>query len=417
MKTILKISVIASLMIITPNIVADDSVKTADNIQEMFANGDVSGQIRLGYYSNNPKVSGENTTYATAIGGQLKFETAAFYGLSAGIALYTSQSIMALSGDQDLNDATKNKFNSFLSSDEKNYTEMAEAYINYEYNGFNFRAGRQLIDTPLADSDDLAMTPNTFEAYIASYTFDDLGLTFIAGNIQRMQGVDTDYENVTAGSWMDAGDSATNMLAALYANDMIEAGIWYYDIGKLTKAVYADATASFELANDSSISVGAQYLKESEKNNSDVEGSIAGVMAEGSSVGLTAILAYDRVFVKSGNSINQGFGGGSSYTNMQSMTAGALHEGDHGDGSSYVASLGYEVLGVNLSAAYGDFKADAINGGGKGHVSEIDLGLEYEYNDGEADLSIFYVISEDKESSPKTQFDFSSLQVTLNYNF
>ena len=46
---------------------------------------------------------------------------------------------------------------------------MAEAYINYKYDTLNFRAGRQVLNTPLADSDDICMIQNTFEAYVATY--------------------------------------------------------------------------------------------------------------------------------------------------------------------------------------------------------------------------------------------------------
>ena len=130
MKKILKISLAAS--VILSSVYADESVKTANSIKEMFSNGEVSGQIRLGYLDVNTKVTGENDTSATAIGGQLKFETASLNGISLGVAVYTSQAITALSGEQ--NDG---KFNEELTSSEKHYTELAEAYINYGYNGLN----------------------------------------------------------------------------------------------------------------------------------------------------------------------------------------------------------------------------------------------------------------------------------------
>ena len=115
MKKILKISLAAS--VILSSVYADESVKTANSVKEMFSNGQVSGQIRLGYLDVNTKVTGENDTSATAIGGQLKFETASLNGISLGAAVYTSQAITALSGEQ--NDG---KFNEELTSSEKHYT-------------------------------------------------------------------------------------------------------------------------------------------------------------------------------------------------------------------------------------------------------------------------------------------------------
>lgn len=395
----------ASLVLGSVNVVADE-VKVANSVEDMFSNGNVSGQIRLGYYD----VDATQDTYATAIGGQLKYETASLSGISLGAAVYTSHSISSLSG-------SNNKYSDFLASSKKSYTELAEAYINYSYEGLNLRAGRQLIDTPLADSDDIAMTPHTFEAYVASYTLKDLGLTLIGANVQRWQGTDADYENSTLNSWKDTGDNSTWMAAALYKNDMFETGVWYYDVEKSAKAVYADVTAPIAVGENQEVTLGAQYLTESESSNSGVDGSIAGVMAESSFLGANVMLAYDRVSVNDGKQIFEGFGGGSSYTNMNTMTAGNLHDGTHGDGSSYLASLGYEVSSVNLSVAYGDYKADAIGAGAKAHVSELDIGLTYAYNDGKADLTVMYAVGTDKESSVRTSYDDDSLQVTINYNF
>ena len=412
MRNIIKLSLLAT-MTLSSVVIADESVKTASNIQEMFKNGKVSGQIRLAYLDVDTKVTGANDTSATAIGGQLKFETASLNGLSLGAAFYTSHAITALSGEEN-----DDKFNEELTSSEKHYTELAEAYINYAYNSLNIRIGRQLLDTPLADSDDIRMTPHTFEAAVASYTFDDIGLTLIGASIQRWQGVDADYENVIDNGWAETNGedgSGTYMVATTYSKNNIEAGAWYYDIDKLTKATYIDAAYTLALG-EAELTLAAQYLNESESDNSNIDGSIAGAMVEASFFGITAGLAYDDVSVDNGKEIFEGFGGGSSYTNMDTMTAGSLHDGTYGDGKSFVASLGYEIAGANIFAAYGDFKADAIGAGDKAHVTEIDLGVEYAYSD-EIDAALYYIIGKDKESSAKTEFDDSHVQLTLNYNF
>lgn len=407
MKNIVRINL--SLCLLFSFTVADE-LKVVDNLQDMFKDGKVSGQIRIGYKDNHAAEESIKDTYATAIGGQLKFESASLNGISFGVAGYTSHTIHALSGDGD-------KFNDALSSYEKSYTELAEAYINYSYDNFNFRAGRQVLDTPLADSDDVAMTPHTFEAYVASYTFKDLGVTLIGANIQKWQGIDSEYENVLLNSWQDTGDNGTWMAAALYNNDFIESGVWYYDVEKSAKAVYADITGTIVFNEDVSLMIGAQVLNENESSNSNIDGSIVGAMAELAFFDATASLVYDRVNVNDTKQIFEGFGGGSSYTNMDTMTAGTLHDGTYGDGSSYVASLGYNIANINLFALYGDFKADAIGVGQKAHVTELDIGATYEYNDGEADITIVYVDGKDKESALKTSYDDSHIQITANYNF
>ena len=391
-----------------------------DNIADMFKHGTISGQIRLGHISYDTKVANTRDTSATALGGQLKFETAHFNGVSLGAAVYTSQNINALSGDQG-----DGKFATDLSSSERNYTELAEAYINYNIGGFNFRGGRQLIDTPLADSDDIRMTPHTFEAYIASYSFDDLGLAFTAGNIQRWQGVDADYANVTNDRWVEAGEDGTWLGAVHFERDNIEASAWFYDVSKATtdsvanKAVYTDIAYSMDINEDIALTVAAQYLNESESDNSGVDGSIAGVMVEAAIGSLTLGAAYNRVSLDDGKSIFEGFGGGSSFTNMDTNTAGLFADGQYGDAKSYVLSASYDIAGANIFAAYGDFKADSYAAGAnaQGHATEINVGVGYSHNEGEIEASLVYVVGEDKESSVATEQDDDHLQLTLNYNF
>jgi len=413
MHTIIKLSLVTALAL-SANVFAEDikTPKEAKNLTQMFSDGEVSGQIRLGYASNKVETTGDKNTYATAVGGQLKYETASLMGVSLGTAMYTSHSINALSGKPE-----DGKYNDELASSQRDYTELAEAYLNFSYEGFNFRGGRQLIDTPLADSDDIRMTPHTFEAYIASYTFEDLGLSFIAGNVLNWQGVDTGYNNVVNNVWAETGEDGTRLGAVTYANDFLEASVWYYNVTKAANAVYADVLGTIAINDDIEVAIGAQYLTESEKDRSNVDGSIMGVMVEAGLYGLTLSGAYNQVSVKDGKEIFEGFGGGSSYTNLDTVTAGTLHDGTYGDGKSFVIGAAYEIAGFNIFGAYGDYKADAIFGGTKAHVTEMNFGLEYEYNDGEADAAIVYVIGDDKESSTKTDFDNDRMQVVLNYNF
>jgi len=421
MHKIIKLSLVTTITLSTLAFAEDvKTPKEAKNLTQMFSDGEASGQIRLGYAANKVETAGDKNTYATAVGGQLKYETASLMGVSFGAAMQTSHSINGLSGRDD-------KYNNELASNEKSYTELAEAYVNFSYEGFEFRGGRQLIDTPLADSDDIRMTPHTFEAYIASYTFKDLGLAFIAGNILSWQGVDSEtdqgepFSNAEKNVWAKTGENGTRVGAITYSTDYIDTSIWYYDVTKETTAFYADVAGTIPLGDESEIVLSAQYLTENDQKkdgiNSDIEGSIIGAMVEAKFYNLTTTLAYDKVSVKDGKSIFEGFGGGASYTNLDTVTAGALHDGSYGDGSSYMLGLSYEVAGFTIFGAYGDYKADAIGGGDKAHVSEMNFGLEYEYSDGEADIALIYVVGKDRESSAKTEFDNDRIQVVLNYNF
>ena len=424
MNKLIKLSLITTLALSTSVFAEKNKEKSVpskvSDLTKMFSDGKVSGQIRLGYGANIVKTDGDKNTYATAVGGQLKYETASLMGLSFGVAMQTSHSINGLSGRGD-------KYNNELASNEKSYTELAEAYLNFSYGGFEFRGGRQLIDTPLADSDDIRMTPHTFEAYIASYTFKDLGLSFIAGNISNWQGVDSEtdlgepYANAENNVWAKTGENGTRVGAVTYSTDYLDTSVWYYDVTKVTTAFYTEIVGTIPINDESEIEISAQYLTENDQKkdgvNSEIEGSILGAMVEAKFYNITTTLAYDKVSVKDGKSIFEGFGGGASYTNLDTMTAGALHDGTYGDGNSYKFGLSYEIADFTIFGAYGDYRADAIAGGVKAHVTEMNFGLEYEYNDGEADIALIYVVGRDKESSTKTEFDNDRIQVVLNYNF
>ena len=370
-----------------------------DSVKDIFEKATISGQVRLAHYSLNPDT--DKTKSVTALGGQLKFETAQLNGINAGIAIYTSQSIEALSGEQ--NDG---RFSDYLTSSEKSYTELAEAYLNYTTKSFNIRVGRQSIDTPLADSDDVYMTPNTFEAVFITYNLKDLGLSILGANIQRMQGGDANYTNVINDSWMDTGDNGTNMLAFLYANDALEVGIWYYHIDKSTKAMYMDASANFEISKNNGLSLYVQYLDENEENGSDVDGSIAGVMLEVSLDRLTTSIAYNSVNIDTTKTIFEGFGGGCSYTNMQTTTAGSLGV----DSSSYMLSLNYDIESINLFTSYGEFEADKTS---EAHITELDIGASYAFNE-EFDISLVYIDVDDKLVANSGA---DEVKLFANYNF
>ncbi|MCK9491948.1 MAG: hypothetical protein M0Q24_07650 [Sulfurimonas sp.] len=415
MNKIVKLSLVTTIALSTLAFAEDvKTSKEAKNLTQMFSDGEVSGQIRLGYATNKVEITGDKDTYATAVGGQLKYKTASLMGISLGAAMQTSHSINRLSGNNT-------KYNDEMASSQKSYTELAEAYLNFSYDGFHFRGGRQLIDTPLADSDDIRMTPHTFEAYIASYTFKDLGLAFIAGNILSWQGVDTEYANAENNSWADTGKDGTRVGAITYADHYLEASVWYYDVTKEVTAFYADVLGTIPVNEDIEIKIGAQYLTENDQKkdgvSSDIDGSIMGTMVEANLYDLTLTGAYNRVSVNNTKSVFEGFGGGSSYTNLDTVTAGTLHDGSYGDGKSFMLGASYEIAGFTIFGAYGDYRADAIAGGIKAHVTEMNFGAEYEYNDGEADIALIYAIGEDKESSTKTEFDNDRIQIVLNYNF
>ncbi len=403
MKDVVKGAFLASSLIFVTAAGAEEAGHASvSSFQEMFENAKVSGELRSIYAGYEYEKAGESDTYSTAFGGKVKYELAELNGFSGAAAFRISHDIGEATGDDE-------KQNPELSSSDGEYTVLSEAYLNYRNGAFNFRAGRQLIDTPLADSDDIRMVPNTFEAYIATYEVADF--SFMLGHLQKWQGVDADLDE----EWVKTGEDGTWFGGLTYAAGDLEASAWYYNITKQLNAVYFDLSYNYKIDEDISILGAAQYLNESELSNSGEEASIYGLMAEFSVYDLCLSLAYNESEKQSGKTSFSGFGGGTLFTSMDIMILDEI-TADR-DSQAVVAGVNYTIDDLTLFYAYGDFDGDADSLGDKANVVEQDIGFEYSVIPEKLAVSGVYVISEDKENSIKTDFDWDRFQLTVAYSF
>ena len=380
-------------------------VSTVEKFKGMFIDGKVSGQVKSVYAGYEQKADASADTYATALGGQLKYELASLNGFNAGVAFTTSQDMGFATGDKE-----SSENNDELSSSAGNYTQVSEAYINYAYDTFNFRAGRQMLDTPLADSDDIRMVPNTFEAYIATYNISDF--TFTAGNLQHWQGFDAELLD---DPWIKTGEDGTWFAGMAYSS-AVNFSAWYYNITKTTNASYADIDFSYEITEDMSFFMTMQYLHESELDNSAIEADIYGAMAEFSLYGIGFNIAYNKADKKENKESFSGFGGGTLFTSMDTMILDEIAKDR--DTSAIVGGVVYNMGDLSFLYAYGDFVGDADGSPEKvkAHIVEQNMGFEYNVNE-EFVVVAIYVLEEDKESSVSNDNDWNRLQVMVKYDF
>lgn len=380
-------------------LIEDKNVSTSQMFSDMFKNGKTTGQIRAIYAGYDFK--NDTDTHATSIGGQLKYELAELNGFNGAVAFYTANDIDSATGSGA-------NHNNELSSTKGNYTDVTEAYINYKYDGFNFRGGRQVIDTPLADSDDIRMIPNTFEAYIASYTLEHF--TFLAGNLQKWQGYDAGLDN----GWQKAGTDGTWMASVSFEEDNINASAWYYNITKSLDAYYADGSYNYEIDQDSSVTLNAQVLIEKELNNSANEADIYGASADATFYGFGVHAAYNKAIVATGKQSFSGFGGGALFTSMDTMILDVIAVDR--DADAIVGGISYVYDDLNLFYAYGDFRGDKDSTEQKAHIVEQNLGFEYDLNENFR-ISTIYAVDENKEVPSDAGTNFDRLQVMAAYNF
>ena len=376
----------------------------AQTFEDAVANGTTGAMLRLAHISqDNP--TGTEDSSATAIGGQLKYETAQWNGLSFGAAAYVSQKIDALSGDGA-------KLNpDFFDDQQDSFAYIGEAYIDYSRGDFALRVGRQQIDTPLADTDDIRMLPNTFEAAIATYTGVEK-LTLVGGYVTRWAGFDSG-DDISKFKRLDgASSSGAAVAGAFYEGiDNLELQGWYYGIDELADAAFADAFYQLPINETIDMEFGAQAGYFSERKNSNIDGQVLGAFATAEVSAFRFSGAFNIARNGDGEAVTNGFGGGPYFTSMEEMTIDGLN-----DAEAYNVSVeaDFEELGVKGLAAllaYGAFESGTTSAE---KAEEIDMVVAYAMDEHVfAELS--YAQIEDKNEN--LGGDWSRWLLRLNYNF
>jgi len=131
----------------------------ASDLADAFKNGKVTGEIKTMYTSTNDNdgAGTRSDVSGFAVGGELGFTTADFYGFKFGTTVQTSHRM----GMQD-EDASKNDTRLSITN-----TNMTQAYLQYNIDEKNsIKVGRQFIQSPLIFSSPYAfMQKDSFEGY------------------------------------------------------------------------------------------------------------------------------------------------------------------------------------------------------------------------------------------------------------
>lgn len=371
----------------------EKELSEVNRVKKMFKKGEISGQIKLSYAD----VAEPGNAYATAVGGIVKYELAEYRGFNAGVALYSSNDIGFASGEGA-------KRSSELSSDVGNHADISEAYINYKYKDFSLRAGRQTLNTPLADTDDIRMIQNSFEAYVAKYNYS--GIEFMLGNIQQWHGFDAGLED----GWSKTGEEGTNFVGVSYA-DTLEFNSWFYNITQMSNASYFDIGVEYALNSDMLIHTMVQYLHESEIGDSGVSASIYGALFEFVLYDIGFNIAFNKSQKNADRESFSGFGGGALFTNMDTMIIDEIAKDR--EALAYVAGVSYRYGDLEFLYAYGDFLGERDSSDTLAHISEQNIGLGYSFSE-KFVAGVLYVIEKDFQDSAN---NWNRAQVALSYNF
>ena len=389
------------------------SVNGAENVATMFSEGKVSGQIREFSISRDVSYTNSTKDYtrdANAIGGYLKFETANLYGLSLGTAFYTTNGFA--------NDSDKTDYKvvdpTLLGPDNKSYSLLGEAYLQYKIGNTTFKAGRQKLNTPMAGADDARMVPNLFEAYvltnsdikdttlvaaqITKFAQGTFGRAYDGGILSATSGYSAVDSKDQVGSFINMGTYAigkktdgVSVVAAVYKGvENLKIQLWDYYAHDILNAIYGQADFKWNCLLSDSVKpfVSAQIIKESDVGDKllgDIAGMYWGAKLGAKVENFTAYVAYsatsendaaDAADGATANAIISPWGGMPAFTQGM-VTRHVFLAGTKA--SKVAASYNFKAFGPDLSTTlyYANYAMAENNGYTYGDATEAGFDFIY----------------------------------------
>ncbi len=259
---------------------------------ELLNNITHNGELRLGAV-HLKNLEGEKSS-TIALGGHVSLETQAINGVSAGVTFYTTNALFG-----------KKTEAMFLGSENQSYAIVGEAYLQADLSNTNVKVGRQSVETPFINSDDIGMVPDIVEGY--SLTNQSLPETSIVlGAFDKWSGIDSPKPEKFS-KMQNSGDFVL-MSGLIYEgirNTTLQA--WNY---KIDNNNWSYLEASYE---QDAFSLAGQYSNQGEGNHL---------------YGFDAVVNFNRLSLHTAyNNVNgvisNGFGGGPFFTSSEDHT---IHE-------------------------------------------------------------------------------------------
>lgn len=339
------------------------------------------GYIRAGYQKQD---EGE-----FAVGGKLHLETNPINYMSFGASFYTTQGI-----DKKYNDGV-----SFFSSDKHSYSILGEAYLKAMVLNTDIKVGRQEIDTPYLDTDDIGMIPNTYEGVtLSNNSFVDT--TIFASYVKKMAGVDADKPQ----KFNSIGNVYSVGLSYEGFEDVVLSS-WYYDANDLAKIFYLESGVEKKFDNFQ-IDFDLQYTNQSFNDAGKVD--VYGTNLAVTNSGITASVAYNIVDSSKNQRADNFFGGGPFFINCEHDTIAEI--GVNGKGIRYGIDVDGGEFGLNgfvFGAGYLEASGDDAD------IEELDLVATFEVKD---KLTFDFIYS-DATDNLNDSNSFTNTRLFVNYKF
>ncbi len=350
---------------------------------------DYSGNIRFGAQYHDSQTSGSDI----AVGGHIHAKTAPIQGLSFGTSLYTTNILF------EKNDAFAVPF---FGDKGESYSILSEAYMKFTHEKSTIIAGRQMLDTPFADSDDIGMIPNSFEAYtFLNQSVEDT--TLVYSFVRQMSGVDADipqrFSDINGGSGVHTVGLSYNGIA-----DVSLSG-WFYAMPHFANITYGEVGYERTLEGVTWSILGQGAVEDFNVGKSaKVFGFATSLGHEKTAISLH--LAYDKSLDAA--AIN-GFGGGPYFVNCEHMTLADVGK----DGAIMLYSLKWDASSVSVEGLSVSLTKASLEDGESHDGDEVDIVLSYTASK----TLTFDAIYSTLEYSKISGDTFDNLRVFANYSF
>ena len=321
------------------------NVQAEDTLKEAFQNGKVKGEIRSYYFQEDYDTTGRSSNLH--FGGFLSYETADFYGLTAG-ATFQVSSIGDISGDKTI----------FASDEDASGSVMSESFLTYTRANTSIKAGRQFIGTPLLAGSGSRMVRQAFQGFTVVNS-DIPDTKVVAAYVDRFQkrtdGAGNPGEftrSFNTNSSTDAitlEDGAYSVYVENKSITNLTAQLQYLNAVDFFKSYYADAT--YDVGTKANVAVTGQYIG-TDYNSATTSGNF---------YALRVASSYDSFNVKlsaSTNSSNGDVESGLGYGADTALTGSEIYGGYHAyknDAKAYQVNLGTKIADVSLNLIHSSF--------------------------------------------------------------
>ncbi|CAA6808228.1 MAG: Unknown protein [uncultured Sulfurovum sp.] len=352
-----------------------------------------NGYLRGTYHTHD--IKNDKKYQDDAVGGKLHFQTPSYEGLSVGTSLYFTTKVFH--GDNGDLIPLRGEY-------EESYAILGEVYLEGEFGETRLKIGRQELNTPFADMDDIGMVPNTFEA-VTLVNNDIKDTEIFLGQIHKMSGVGAEVVDKFT---RINGSQNMQVLGVSYEGiENLGLSAWYNRL----KDAEVNGMAYFESIYENSFEnyvygLGLQYANQSYLVGEDAEVLGLKVDAGLKSLGVLVSCAYNKI---NNNVANSGFGGGPFFAGSEFLVVdnAGKNATARSVGLEYdVSTLGLKDLTLGVGKMY-------IETESKTKAREFDFLASYKVND---KLFIDMVYADLKAANVGV-VDAEHLHVYVNYNF